>query len=183
MPNCSSFEGTPVVDPTVETLSDNLGYQVHWHVPIDDYSHWKYIILFRYSGRMDREYQKRQHSNIDTAYRTMGTHANRFLQDREEMRSKSYAGLGRRYYDHDRFATESQGAIADRTQEHLGASDKPILAMRRQMVKAIQDVQEGRAPLRAERAVPDPLDSMIVRCGKVAPSVNLEEQWWESAVS
>jgi phthalate 4,5-dioxygenase len=40
----------------------------------------------------------------------------------------------------------SQGAIQDRTEEHLVSSDKAILAARKLLEKAIRDVQEGREP-------------------------------------
>jgi len=38
------------------------------------------------------------------------------------------------------------GRIVDRSQEHLGTSDKAIVAMRRIMLEAINDVAEGRKP-------------------------------------
>jgi hypothetical protein len=47
---------------------------------------------------------------------------------------------------HDQFALESMGEIQDRTKEHLGQSDKAIVAYRRMLFKAIDDVAEGRAP-------------------------------------
>ena len=42
---------------------------------------------------------------------------------------------------------ESMGPIDDRSAEHLGASDMAILHMRRLMLKAIRDQQEGRSPV------------------------------------
>ena len=44
---------------------------------------------------------------------------------------------------HDQWAVESMGAIQDRTREHLGTSDKVIMANRRVLIKAIATVQEG----------------------------------------
>jgi hypothetical protein len=44
---------------------------------------------------------------------------------------------------HDQWAVESMGAIQDRTREHLGTSDKIIMANRRVLIKAIVTVQEG----------------------------------------
>ncbi len=47
---------------------------------------------------------------------------------------------------HDQWAVESMGAIQDRTQEHLGYSDRIITAARRMIFRAIDDVAEGRDP-------------------------------------
>jgi hypothetical protein len=44
---------------------------------------------------------------------------------------------------HDQWAVESMGAIQDRTREHLGTSDKVIMANRRMLLKAIETVQAG----------------------------------------
>ncbi len=46
----------------------------------------------------------------------------------------------------DNMVNESQGAIVDRTREHLGALDKVLTAMRVIMLLAIEDVQNGRDP-------------------------------------
>ena len=56
MPNSSAFDGVPLFNPRKDSYQPNLGYQIHWHVPIDDGAHWKYAILYRYSGPIDREF-------------------------------------------------------------------------------------------------------------------------------
>jgi len=49
---------------------------------------------------------------------------------------------------HDQWACESMGAIVDRTQEHLGRSDKAIAAYRRLLRMAIDAVDKGnQAPM------------------------------------
>jgi phthalate 4,5-dioxygenase len=47
---------------------------------------------------------------------------------------------------HDQWAVESQGEIQDRTKEHLGTTDKAIIANRRQLSNAIDAVEKGEAP-------------------------------------
>ncbi len=47
---------------------------------------------------------------------------------------------------HDQWACESMGEIADRTQEHLGQSDKAIAAYRRLLRSAIDAVDKGDRP-------------------------------------
>ena len=46
----------------------------------------------------------------------------------------------------DACATESMGAIVDRTKEHLGASDSYVIQVRRFLLKAVKDSQAGKAP-------------------------------------
>jgi 5,5'-dehydrodivanillate O-demethylase len=47
----------------------------------------------------------------------------------------------------DHMAWETQGPIADRTQEHLGASDRGIVLLRRLLKEQIERVQQGLDPL------------------------------------
>ncbi len=47
---------------------------------------------------------------------------------------------------HDQWACESMGEIADRSQEHLGQSDKAIAAYRRLLRQAIDAVDKGDRP-------------------------------------
>jgi phthalate 4,5-dioxygenase oxygenase subunit len=48
---------------------------------------------------------------------------------------------------HDQWACESMGAIQDRTQEHLGTSDKAISAYRRVLRAALDDAGKDGAPM------------------------------------
>ena len=62
------------------------------------------------------------------------------------MKTKTYAGMGTGFQAHDAFATASQGAIQDRTEERLVFSDKAIVAARKLMQKAIRDLEDGKDP-------------------------------------
>lgn len=121
------------------------GYNMNWHVPIDDTHHWKYMLTFRRSGPLDfQSMHQRNASAIDDGYRLTRNLENRYLQDRNEMVSKTYSGMGGVFPVHDGYATESQGPIQNRTQEHLSSTDKAIVAARKLLLSAIKDVQEGR---------------------------------------
>ena len=63
--------------------------------------------------------------------------------------------------DQDRVVQESQGAIADRSEEHLGASDRGIILFREMVKEAIAAVAAGRDPLGVIR---DPAAHTIVDC-------------------
>ena len=118
------------------------GYLVNWHVPVDDTHHCKYIFIF--SRKRPIEKVSDQRSELTSDYRLIRNEANRYLQDRESMKTWSYNGLGLNFQAHDVFATASAGAIQDRSNEHLVSSDKAIVAGRKLLLKAIRDVQEGR---------------------------------------
>jgi hypothetical protein len=122
------------------------GYSVNWHVPIDDTQHWKYAFIYSSGSPLDKAVVARERSDLTSDYRLIRNTANRFLQDREAMKTKTYAGMGHGFQAHDAFATGSQGTIQDRREEHLVSSDKAIVAARKLLEKAIRDVQEGRDP-------------------------------------
>ncbi len=180
MPNASSFHGSPLVDPRKGAVNDNVGYQIHWHVPIDDYTHWKYTLAFRFDGPVDIEFQRQsQFGDIGEDFRSPRTRQNRYLQDREEMKHTSFVGLGRSFQAHDKMATESQGAIMDRSNEHLGTTDRAVIMMRRHLLGAVEDIQAGRDPMFVEReGHPDRLKEMVVLSQEVPADTDLLGGWW-----
>lgn len=136
LPNLSAFGGSTVGE----------GYAAHWHVPIDDTHHWKYIFAFSRAKPLDDERRNRSRAEITPDYRPTRNKANRYQQDRASMQTKTFTGMGVNFQSHDVFATESQGPIQNRTEEHLVSSDKAIVAARKLLLNAIKDVQEGRQP-------------------------------------
>jgi hypothetical protein len=54
--------------------------------------------------------------------------------------------MGLNFQAHDAFATESQGPVQNRTEEHLVSSDKAIVAARKLLLNAIHDAKNGRDP-------------------------------------
>jgi phenylpropionate dioxygenase-like ring-hydroxylating dioxygenase large terminal subunit len=181
MPNGSLFDGVPIFDPLKQAPAPNLGYQAHWHVPIDDTHHWKYVIVHGYEHELERAYLDRTiKEGLDEQYRGSRTAENRYLQDRGEMNTRAYAGLGLNFQDHDRMAIESLGPILDRSQERLGTTDRPVIAMRRQMLEAIDDVQQGRAPLLSAGGE-EPVRDLVV-CSEKIPKKRPISHFWESGV-
>jgi phenylpropionate dioxygenase-like ring-hydroxylating dioxygenase large terminal subunit len=121
------------------------GYNMNWHVPVDDTHHWKYMVTFRRNKPLDREaMRKSADADITPDYRLIRNMSNRYQQDRDEMKDKTYSGLAAAFVVHDALATETQGAIQDRTQENPASSDIAILAARKLLFKGIRDVQQGK---------------------------------------
>jgi phthalate 4,5-dioxygenase len=140
MPNASAIMGG-------EGNLGRGGYSVHWHVPIDDTSHWRFEFRFHSKRPLDRETARRYDLEKLPGDYPKRSKANRYLQDRQSMREGSYLGMGRVFPVHDVFVTESQGPIHAHADEHLAASDIAIVRARRQMLDAIREVEAGRDPV------------------------------------
>jgi hypothetical protein len=136
MPNLSAFGGSTVGD----------GYAVHWHVPIDDTHHWKYLFMFSRAKPLDAELRNKNRSEVTADYHLTRNKDNRYQQDRESMKTKTFTGMGVNFQAHDAFATESQGPVQDRTNEHVVSSDKAIVAARKLLLTAMREVMDGKEP-------------------------------------
>jgi hypothetical protein len=69
------------------------------------------------------------------------------MQDRQRQKTLSYSGIQCVIpAEQDACATESMGSIYDRTKEHLGYSDKTIIALRKLLLQAIKATEEGKDP-------------------------------------
>jgi hypothetical protein len=93
------------------------------------------------------------------------------------MKTRTYSGVGNSFQDQDRMAVESQGPIYDRSLEHLGVADKPMIEQRKIIFQGIQDVQEGRDPLIVREAGANPFDELITRSAIIAPGVPVQGFW------
>jgi phthalate 4,5-dioxygenase oxygenase subunit len=123
------------------------GYSVHWHVPIDDSSHWRFDFVYHPHEAVDREaLQARASEEVDENYFPRRNPDNRYLQDRREMREFSFSGMGTYFPSHDLFAVQSPGAIHDRSREHLATSDAAIVKTRSMLLDGIRKLQKGEDP-------------------------------------
>lgn len=185
MPNLQSYVGAPLVNPKRERPADDQGYWLHWHVPVDDRSHWKYVVAYRSDAPIERAHFEAMFAGeVDADYRPYRTLENRFLQDRDEMQTRTFAGLGVSFQDQDRLATESQGPIFDRTREHLGVSDRPIIEQRKLMFRAIEDVAAGREPQGLCRdPQTDPYAELVTRSARLPRHADVRGFWRELARS
>jgi hypothetical protein len=160
------------------------GYSIHWHVPADDTHHWRWEITFNRTAPLDKEAMRREIAAETTPDRRLKRNAsNRYAQDRAAMHDENYTGMGLYFPAHDAYATESQGPIQDRTVEHLGYTDKVIIAARRQLLQALQDVQEGRDPPHVVRAAAANDFAHIVVLSQVVPAATDWRTAWRQPVA
>jgi phenylpropionate dioxygenase-like ring-hydroxylating dioxygenase large terminal subunit len=71
--------------------------------------------------------------------------ANDYQVDRELQRTTSFSGIPD-FVSQDHAVQESMGSILDRTREHLGTSDRAVIRMRQQLVRAARDLANGLEP-------------------------------------
>lgn len=151
------------------------GYNINWHVPIDDTRHWKWMITFSRSRPIDKEaFNRRYRAEITSGYRLIRNKDNRYLQDREQMKDVWFSGLGSYFPAHDVWATDSQGPVQERARENLGYSDKAIAAARRVMLRTIRSLQEGKEP---PHIVRDPKKNHFPEIVVLSEVIPLSEDW------
>lgn len=119
-------------------------------LPIDDYSCYTFYVHFHPTLPLNVPgiYANWGHRAEGPDYRTPHTLANMHLQDRKRMVNGNYSGVEGAAIQ-DRAVQESMGPIYDRTQEHLGTSDKAVIYYRRLILKRLEEMEQGK-PLPAQ---------------------------------
>ncbi len=137
-------------------LSDEMTI-TQFHVPVDDYNNYWYALFTSFGAPVDKALMREQRLKLHELpdYRPRVGRDNQYGFDPREQSTQTYTGMGSDINVHDQWACESQGPIQDRTREHLGTTDKAIIAYRRMLLKAIELVEQGGTPpmcLRASEA-------------------------------
>ena len=152
-----------------------------WHVPIDDESCYWYAMFTSFTTPVDKQAMRQQRLELYTLpdYRPRKNRANNWGYDAAEQRSQTYTGMGADINVHDQWAVESQGRIQDRTREHLGTTDKAIIANRRLLAQAIELAERGeRPPMVLDGAAARRLTGPATVDG-IAPRQELDRYWRE----
>ena len=176
----AAFPHTFVI-PLSETLTIT-----QLHVPVDDERTYWFSFFTSFAGPLDKETMRAQrlaHITLPDYVPKNGRH-NQWNFNPEEQQTRTFLGMGEEDINlHDQWAVESMGAIQDRTREHLGTSDKVIMAWRRTLLKAIATVEAGGTPpmvLAADEAAalqgPDTIDC-------IAPAHGWQAFWQAAAAA
>jgi phthalate 4,5-dioxygenase oxygenase subunit len=115
-------------------------------VPIDDVNTMFYWIAWHETGGIDQDEwrdfcQARPGVDLDANWRKHRNAQNGYQQDRGAMRRGDFTGIAG-IPTQDMAMWESMGPIADRSIEHLGASDLAIAQFRRQMIAAARSFRD-----------------------------------------
>ena len=156
-----------------------------WHVPVDDENCYWYAIFTSFGAPTNKEQMRAQRLELYElpGYTSRKNKRNNYGFDLNEQLTETYTGMGFDINVHDQWAVESQGAIQDRTREHLGTTDKGIIAYRRLLVDAIDKTQAGEKTLMmidagqaAHLTGPASIDG-------IGPADGCDEYWKESDVT
>jgi nitrite reductase/ring-hydroxylating ferredoxin subunit len=122
-------------------VDDGIGS--HAWVPIDDESCWVYNITWNPSGPLSTVGEGIYGELLPGTYRSRANIDNDFLIQRDVQRTVSFTGIPG-FAAQDSAVQESMGPICDRSQERLGSTDVPLIALRRRLNEAIQALHDGR---------------------------------------
>ncbi len=167
------------VIPLSETLTIT-----QMHLPIDDTHTYWYAFFTSFANPIDKRAmfeQRARHIPPPDYVPLKGRHDD-WGFDANEQRTRTFLGMGEDDINvHDQWAVESPGAITDRTREHLGTTDKVIIANRRMLDAAIAAVERGEpapgtadAGLASQMRGPDTVDG-------IAPAAGWDT-WWREQV-
>ena len=120
-------------------------------VPIDDESCW----IFCYAWHPDREISDRERVRLsngsglfpemDDDFIPLRRRENDYLIDRQKQHTHNFTGIDG-ISEQDQAIADSQGVIADRTQELLCQTDLGIVRFREAIFEAVESVERGVAP-------------------------------------
>jgi len=126
----------------------------HYWVPIDDTHTWVYNFMYSYDPAqpLPRErviaYERHAGRGPDDLTPDFGLKknlANDYAIDRQMQKTVNFTGIAG-VNTQDFAVQEGMGPIVDRSREHLGTSDKAIIAMRQLLLEATDAVANGQAP-------------------------------------
>jgi 5,5'-dehydrodivanillate O-demethylase oxygenase subunit len=125
-----SNEGHPVIFPTMLLLPPHPHIMMHFRVPVDD----THTQIFRCQFTESENGEEIKENEVPVEY------VKPFVDDNGEYHLTTFGSQ-------DAMAWETQGAIANRSREMLGASDRGIALYRRLLKEQIAAVQQGKDPL------------------------------------
>jgi 5,5'-dehydrodivanillate O-demethylase oxygenase subunit len=121
----------PLIFPNILRIPNGPVEVMHWRVPIDDVNTRIIYMAFTPS----RDGKTRMADGADAPFEYL-----------PEMKTEDGEYDLQSFFSQDQMAMESQGAIYDRTKEHLGASDRGIAMFRKQLEDQIARVEQGLDP-------------------------------------
>jgi phthalate 4,5-dioxygenase len=125
-------------------------------VPMDDGRTMLFFVRYKYDEPITEEEKERTYRtnglrpgvDLDENWNKIRNASNLWMQDRAAMeRGETYSGIFG-VNTEDIAVQESMGAICDRSQEHLGASDVAVIRMRQRLLESVRRfVDSGQPPL------------------------------------
>jgi phthalate 4,5-dioxygenase oxygenase subunit len=127
----------------------------HIWIPIDDEHTWVYNFMYAHDPArpLSREQAHAAETRLgrgdylDANYVSKLNRSNDYEIDRQRQKTKTMTGI-EGINTQDLALQEGMGAIVDRTQEHLGTTDRAIITLRQMLLESLDTLDRG-GPLRA----------------------------------
>jgi len=133
----------PLIFPNILRIPVGISETQHFRTPVNDTSTRIFVAWFT-----PNETGKDEPAPLRVPFETLA----------EEVEENGDYAL-RNFDSHDRMAWETQGAIYDRTKEHLGVSDTGVIMLRNLLDEQIAVVEAGGEPMNVLR---DPAKNTII---------------------
>jgi phthalate 4,5-dioxygenase oxygenase subunit len=145
----------------------------HLWVPIDDVTTWVWNFAYsydenapltpEYTAAMEHMFGRGESDLIPGTFELKARMENDYFIDRARQKNQTFTGITG-VNTQDMAVQEGMGRVVDRTQEHLGTSDRAIIAMRQLLLEAADAVGAGDAPRGSDPATSSrvrPFDGII----------------------
>ncbi|MBT6272606.1 MAG: Rieske 2Fe-2S domain-containing protein [Chromatiales bacterium] len=145
----------PTHSVTPSAMPGEIYYGYTW-VPVNDETSWIYVYAWHPERPLSDEELAQfetggfgQFAELGPNFVPVRNRANDYLIDRNDQKTLSFTGV-RGVAEQDAMAQEGQGAIADRTREHLTPSDIAVVRFRQAMLGAAAALESGHEPTAAK---------------------------------
>jgi hypothetical protein len=154
----------------------------HIWVPIDDENTWTFNWIYSYDPKIPitRDHAIRYESRVGRGpehmlpgYHLKANKRNDYFIDRHVQKTQTFTGIAG-INTQDIALQEGMGPIVDRSREHLGTTDRAIIATRQLLLEAVDSVESGNAPRGA--------DSVTYRNIRPVDLLVPKEQPWREAL-
>jgi phthalate 4,5-dioxygenase len=126
----------------------------HIWIPIDDEHTWVYNFIYSYDPARpitpsqfvdDETWQGRGPNDLLPGYRLRRSRANDYEIDRGLQRTQTFTGIDG-VNTQDFAVQEGMGPINDRSEEHLGTSDRVVILLRKIFLESLDQLEAGQTP-------------------------------------
>ena len=176
---------TQYLTPSYTMIPTQPGFPVSFTgaVPLDDQHMWGYTVTWHPDRPLTTEeiaaiesWKGVYTENLPGSFETVLNKENDYKIDRELQRTTSFTGI-RGIREQDLAVQEDQwGPITDRTREHLGTTDLAVIAMRRKLLRQIEDLERGIEPAEVS-------DGAVYRVRSAAFIAPHDVVWYQAATA
>jgi phenylpropionate dioxygenase-like ring-hydroxylating dioxygenase large terminal subunit len=157
--------------------------QCTMRIPIDDDSSWNFRVRWNDHRPLTAE-ELEDYTKIGInlpevdpmTFVPVENKDNDYLIDRSRQGAVSMTGI-KSISQQDRAATESMGPIYDRTQEHLCTTDAGVIALRKILLRAVRDLQQGVEPAQPANAAVYHVRAPEIKAARDVPFDQLVEEY------